>query len=76
MDLNVREVINYYRLIQTYFDGKTTKSDLISIDNSSKSENVFILNQFNILGQEVNENSKGLIFINYSNGEVMKVIQH
>ena len=76
MDLNVREVINYYRLIQTDFDGKTTKSDLISIDNSSKSENVFILNQFNILGQEVNENSKGLIFINYSNGEVMKVIQH
>ncbi len=76
IDQNVREVINYYRLIQTDFDGKTTKSDLISIDNTSKNDNVFITNRFNILGQEVNETTRGVIFIYYSNGDVKKVLQH
>ena len=69
-------MINYYRLLQTDFDGKYTVSDLISIDNRegdvARGDAVL---RTNTLGQEVNEMYRGLVIIVYSNGTSEKVIQ-
>ena len=76
MDNNVEKVINYYRLLQTDFDGKYTVSDLISIDNrevDTARSNVIL--RTNTLGQVVNEIYQGLVIIVYSNGTSEKVIQ-
>jgi hypothetical protein len=76
IDYDVQPVINYYRLVQTDFDGKSTTSNVISIDNregiDSEKEVVMITN---ILGQEVNGFYKGLVVILYSDGTSVKVIQ-
>jgi hypothetical protein len=76
IDYDVQPIINYYRLVQTDFDGKSTISNVISIDNregiDSEKEVVMITN---ILGQEVNGFYKGLVVILYSDGSSVKVIQ-
>lgn len=74
-DYNVREVINYYRLKQTDFDGKYTFSDVISIDNRTNTSNKEIVMITNILGQEVNEHYRGVVIIVYADGTSIKVIQ-
>ena len=76
-DYNVKEVVNYYRLKQTDFDGKYTFSNVISIDNrkngySGSKEIVMITN---LLGQEVNEFYRGVVVILYADGTSAKVIQ-
>jgi|GEM_PF-2456863 len=73
IDYDVREVINYYRLKQTDFDGKYDFSELISIDNRTNNKEIAFIT--NILGQEVNENYRGLVVIVYSDGTSVKVIQ-
>jgi hypothetical protein len=76
MDNNVEKVINYYRLLQTDFDGKFTVSDLISIDNrEGDTARGDVVLRTNTLGQEVNEMYRGLVIIVYSNGTSEKVIQ-
>jgi hypothetical protein len=76
MDNNVEKVINYYRLLQTDFDGKYTVSDLISIDNrEGDAARGDVILRTNTLGQEVNEMYRGLVIIVYSNGTSEKVIQ-
>ena len=75
MDYNVEKTINYYRLKQTDFDGKTTTTDLISIDNTEKNKVKEISYMTNILGQEVNENFRGLVIIVYTDGTSEKVIR-
>lgn len=72
-DYNVRPVVNYYRLKQTDFDGKSIFSDLISIDNSGGKRKE-VVKMINILGQEVNEMYRGIVIIYYSNGSSTKVI--
>jgi hypothetical protein len=74
-DYNVQPVINYYRLRQTDYDGKTVVSDLISIDNSQIESSKEVVLKTNILGQEVNDFYKGLVVIVYSDGSSVKVIQ-
>jgi|GEM_PF-2783097 len=75
LDYNVRPVINYYRLKQTDFDGQSTFSDMISIDNTIIETSKVIVQKTNILGQEVNEHYRGLVVILYSDGTSIKVIQ-
>lgn len=75
MDYDVRNSINYYRLKQTDFDGKFTFSELISIDNRTNKIEKEIVMTTNILGQEVNQNYRGLVVIIYSDGTSIKVIQ-
>lgn len=65
--------INYYRLSQVDFDGVTTKHKVISIDNSGKRT---LLKRINSMGQEVNENYRGLVILYYNDGSIKKVIQH
>lgn len=75
IDYNIRPVINYYRLKQTDFDGLSTLSEIITIDNTLNSLSKEIVLKTNILGQEVNENYHGLVVVIYSDGSSVKVIQ-
>jgi hypothetical protein len=74
-DYNVQPVVNYYRLKQTDYDGKSTVSELISIDNSALNSSKEIVQKTNILGQEVNESYRGLVVVVYSDGTSIKIIQ-
>lgn len=74
-DFNVRPIINYYRLKQTDFDGKSAVSDLISIDNTHVDSSKEIVMKTNILGQEINDNYRGMVVIVYSDGTSIKVLQ-
>lgn len=74
-DFNVRKELNYYRLIQTDFDGKSTFSNVISIDNRTSSIEKEVIMTVNILGQEVNDTYRGLVVIVYSDGSSIKIVQ-
>jgi len=67
--------VDYYRLKQTDFDGNFTYSKIISID-FSKDEEKTIIKSLNLLGQEVNEEFKGIVINVYSNGESEKVFRN
>ncbi len=75
-DYTFDNVINYYRLKQTDFNGNYTYAQEVSIDNRENESNLkTIVLITNILGQEVNETYKGLVIISYSDGSSMKVIR-
>jgi hypothetical protein len=76
VDEDVENIINYYRLKQTDYDGKFKYSDIISIDNRINSNPKKIDKITNTLGQEVDiEYYKGLIIIRYTNGSSEKIIK-
>ena len=64
--------INYYKLTQVDFDGEKEVFDIIQINNTTDSKQ--ILKIVNFLGQEVNENYKGVKIIIYTDGTVKKII--
>lgn len=64
--------LSYYRLKQTDYDGKFSYSQIKSVFVNSDS--VELLKVVNVLGQEVDQNSKGLIILIFSNGESVKII--
>lgn len=66
--------INYYRLKLTDSNGQFYYSDLISIDNRIPAEKE-ITNKVNLTGSEVNEDYRGLVIVNYSDGTSRKIIQ-
>jgi hypothetical protein len=66
-------VIHYYKLRQFDFDGQNKVYGPISIDNTKKSKEIVKL--INILGQEVNQDTKGLIFEVYEDGTMEKIIR-
>ncbi|MEO9258100.1 MAG: hypothetical protein ABI207_06945 [Crocinitomicaceae bacterium] len=68
----VPNVINYYRLSQTDFNGKTSDLRTISLINDAKT--VTIIHITNFLGQEVNSDYDGLRIIQYSDGTVVKKV--
>ena len=74
-DYNVSSKLNYYRLKQTDYDGVFKYTDLISIDNRNSKVEKQIATITNILGQEVNENYRGLVIIVYTDGSSEKVIR-
>jgi len=70
-DINVEPIINYYRLKQTDFDGKSTYSDIISLDNRIDSQNERKLIKItNTWGQEIDENYRGVVIYIYSDGTI------
>ena len=73
IDNNIVNDINYYRIIQTDYDGNSTYSDLISIDN--RYEDKIIYRMVNISGQEVNELYRGMIIIEYMDGTTIRIIR-
>ncbi|MGC6433243.1 MAG: hypothetical protein ACON4M_03510, partial [Crocinitomicaceae bacterium] len=74
IDRSVSKQINYYRLKQFDFDGKSTLTKTISIDNRS-SDTKQILRITNLIGQEIDKNYKGVVIIQYSDGSSEKRIQ-
>ncbi len=77
VDINVKNGINYYRLIQTDIDGKKKTSNLISIDNRETENQLRVVSKItNILGQEINESYRGLVIITYTDGTSIKTIRY
>jgi len=65
--------VNYYRLIQTDFDGAYEEFNIIAIDNTVEG-GIKVLKIINILGQEVDEFYNGLRIIIYDDGTREKKI--
>lgn len=70
-DNDFENEINYYRLTQTDYDGKSESFSLISINNLQPSKS--ILKIVNIYGQEVGNDYLGLRVIHFNNGKVLKI---
>lgn len=69
VDNDYREVINYYRLKQVDYDGQYELFEkIVAIDNRALGK--VILKVVNSLGQEVELNTSGVVFIIYTNGEI------
>lgn len=66
------EGINYYRLTQHDYDGKSETFALVSIDNSSHKK---ITKRMNLLGQEVDATYKGIVIVYYDDNSHEKVVQ-
>lgn len=64
--------INYYRLKQVDFDGTITNHGIVSVDNGVDKK---LVKRLNTMGQEVDENFKGIVIEYYSDGTTRKVMQ-
>ena len=75
-DHNIRETINYYRLMQTDFDGEYVFSKTISIDNRNDDSLKEVLRKTNLLGQEIGDFYNGVVIILYKDGTSRKMFQY
>jgi hypothetical protein len=71
IDYNVDNTINYYRLKQTDYDGKYAYSHIITLDNTRKI--LLVVRVVNLLGHDVDINSKGIVILIYDDGSVKKI---
>ena len=69
---NYKETTNYYRLTQVDFDGNREVFKVIAIDNSKEKKT--LVRTVNLMGQEVDENYKGIRVLIYSDNSVRKVV--
>ena len=74
VDYDVRKAINYYRLKQTDTDGTEKISALVSVDNRENNGKAISM-KTNLLGQEINENYRGIVIILFEDGTSIKIIQ-
>jgi hypothetical protein len=72
-DYNVKPIINYYRMQQVDYDGNSVTYEIISIDNRIDKKEISSMT--NLLGQEINENYKGMIIVTYVDGSIEKIIK-
>ncbi len=69
-----RSKINYYRITQTDLNGeKHVLEDMVTIDNSMKE--IPVVKVINLMGQEVDANTPGLVIYVYEDGSNVKVYQ-
>ena len=73
IDSDVKPIYNYYRLTQYDIDGAFEIFDPIAINN--KSEIKIIAKRTNLLGQDINENTTGIIIEIYEDGTISKTIK-
>lgn len=74
-DFNYVETINYYRLKQLDLDGTESRyHDIVALDNSPINFRE-IIGRYNVIGQEIDENQKGIQLIIYSDGTTQKVFK-
>jgi len=72
IDTEVGTHINYYRLSQTDFNGEPKVLGIVSANNTN---NRTLLKIVNLLGQEVDENYKGVTIEYYNDGSTEKVFR-
>jgi len=72
-DNNVSPVYNYYRLKQFDIDGVNKEYGPIVINNKTQSKT--IAKRINLIGQEVDENEKGIIIEIYEDGTLKRTIK-
>lgn len=65
-------VIHYYRLKQFDYDGQYKMYGPIGLDNTKSVKK--IIKYINLMGQEVNSDTKGFIFEVYEDGTMIKII--
>jgi hypothetical protein len=70
VDKSFNEGINYYYLRQVDNDGYYKDYDMLDVFNHNINEKIIRIT--NILGQDINNESKGIRFIHYSNGSILK----
>ena len=76
VDISFREVVNYYRLKQTDLDGTISKHfKIVSIDNTVLLENELI-GRYNLLGQKVDENYRGVQLLLFKDGTTKKILKY
>lgn len=63
--------INYYRLKQVDFDGKSTSTAIVSIMNNEK-EKINVIKRMTVLGTEVTDNYEGIYIEIYDDGSILK----
>lgn len=73
VDANYSNNVNYYRLMQTDYDGAVRVSSIVSVDNTKTSK--MISKIINIHGQEVDEHYSGVVIIVYKDGSVLRTTQ-
>ena len=73
IDYNVESVINYYKLKQFDYNGEYKIYGPILIDNTNSFKK--IIKYVNILGQDVNQYTKGILFEIYEDGTSRKIIR-
>ena len=66
--------INYYRLKQTDYDGKFEIFNPIAV--YIKKEKSYIVSRYNLLGQPVNKEYKGILIIQWDNGDIEKILNN
>lgn len=69
-DFDAPKKINYYRLTQVDYDGNFKQYGPISVDNR---DNGIVIKYINILGQDVNQATPGIVFEVYEDGTLKKV---
>jgi len=72
-DVDVSQVINYYRLHQYDIDGIDNILGPIAINNRDRIN--IIAKRINLAGQEVNENATGIIIEIYEDGTIKRIIK-
>ena len=70
-DPTPKNLLNYYRLQQTDFDGVVKKFSVIVIDNRT-SDDVKLLKVTDMMGRDISDDMQGLQFQHYSDGTVIK----
>jgi hypothetical protein len=70
IDKNAPREINYYMLTQVDYDGNFKQYGPIAIDNRN---NKVVIKYINLLGQDVNNSTPGIIFEVYEDGTLKKV---
>jgi hypothetical protein len=73
IDRDFDPTINYYVLRQTDYDGRWKESDIISVDNRGESAPTLV-KVTNLLGQDVGDDSTGVLLYHYSDGTILKRI--
>ncbi|HZH86022.1 MAG TPA: hypothetical protein VFD77_01815 [Brumimicrobium sp.] len=68
---NYPNAINYYRLTQTDYDGKSETFPIVSIDNIVDNR---LVKRLNTLGRKVDSNYKGMVIEFYKEGNTVKRI--
>ena len=73
LDNDFSQELNYYRLIQTDYDGKNEVFKTITIDNS-KDSGIKIVKMINFMGHDVSDDYEGIKIIYYSDGTIIKKV--